>query len=340
MAPNEPRKGFTMVPPGQHPNVAPTDHSLAEGADDGITVTISSTDPSLARELSSTKPAPIPTTTSANIRRFGEYPEKNKVVEPQPNPEPVASSEETFDEEEYQEPEAPDVDPILLEAGYSRSQIEQLALDAQKAIDDSNRIQQGIYRNTRAAKFTRDIARDSAVMIDEEMRSAIDEWIIADVSGLATVEAAINDFAFGVSENGAALSFPREELSSLLRGMISLRNRDKLITMLNLDHFREVLMLQEIEETFGRTRKLEEEQALLKQRSENGKFVSVLKSINAIVDTLDQIKRDLSKSAIKPSEAASPFLTKRPTPVPRATNAAQPEVPQPEVAETQSELKE
>lgn len=289
MAPNDgqQRKGFTLIPPGQHPGVTANVPEPAEENADGVVISTDSRD-SLVRNAINQQPKPAP-------------------AEQLPQPEPILS-----DADEDDEPQEPDIDPILDLAGANElpQRISQFSEMARQATDDLRRAADA-NRNTVLAQFIERVAVDPSHAVDSEMRLVFDEFLIANLMSTATAETSIKDLGFAISEHGAKLVVDEKSAREQLQKLLWIRSYRSLLNTLNLDEYSPVLMALEIERTFGRTQTAEDLKQIQEKNDERTAIASLVESIDALRNEVKRLNRtETTQSSV--------FLKQRPTGDPAA----------------------
>lgn len=290
------RKGFTLVPPGQHPGVTPHIPDAVPPSADGIVVSTDAAD-SLIRRAINVPDVPPNQASPAK-------------AEPLPEPEPIIYDDEDdephFDElqatvsssaSEDDEPLPPAIDPILDLAGHDQRASQFSAL-AQQATDEIQRAADA-NRSTVLAQFISQVAADPSHAVNSEMRRVFDEFLISNLMSTATAETSIKDLGFAISEQGAKVVLDEKSTRDQFQKLLWIRSYRELLTTLNLDDHAPTLMALEIERTFGRTQTAEDLRSMKERDDERSAFTQLIDAVGALRHEIRQLnKTESTRSSV------------------------------------------
>jgi hypothetical protein len=314
MAPDQSRKGFTLVPPGQHPGVKSDVPAPAPDNADGIVITTDSSDQLLRRAImppvAAAQTQPEFTQQSQPEPAVASWTEPNAPA--QTEPEPIIYDDDDDDAGDRWMEDPTNQDLLAPKASAPRPSefsniAHRVASDMQK-MDDAN-------RQTTIAKFIAKFASDPSAAVDMDLRQKIDAWIICHLSDTATAETSIKDVGFAISEHGAQLVIDEKELRTTFQNLSWLRSYSSIIDILGLTEFKSVLMLAEIDKTIGRARNLEEEQNNVEQQKyqENvDEIISSVRSLNLSIKALISAQQVNSSPFLRNARNTTPAAQTQP----------------------------
>lgn len=272
-----PNKGYTLIPPGQHPGVQKFDMPDIEHKSD---VRLHSDDKDLVRAFETT--TPIPTTDSA-VRSFMPKDETKPsitIID--------ATYSEDEDVEDVEPPEGPDV--ILELAGHDTKTLmrEQILAEIYGSSDTNS----GVFRSTPLMMFMNKAALDPLAQIDPTLRANLDSWLIDTIKMFSSVETTIRDATFAITETGTKIEVDLKGLEKYCKGYCHIVVLRKLIDIFDLKEYEQTLLLTEIDRDFGRAKELERE-ARIEKQSKVSQHNEVLASLNKVVNAVEQMSSNV-----------------------------------------------